>query len=328
MEDFYNLRGYSNYQITKSGIVKNIVTNEILEGTLSGSGYWTYRLTDDKGKALSWGVHRLLAWVFLVDCEDITGLVINHLDGDKLNNDLSNLEITTYQGNLEHAGRLGLTSKCIPVQLRNVKTGVVTKYPSMRKAALALKISADVVGNRCIAGEDIIFSDFNQYKIGDEDFKPLDVEDIENQINYGRKQRIYKRCLKTNEITVFDSCRELAKDLGVSEASISIWARLKTQPVLKGLVQIQLAKDLTDWIDHDCPIKVYESFNKVKVVMVDKGNGIPICYLSAVEAAKALNIKTTTLDYRLKQPPKHVFKDGTSCWYYSNRSPLAEMHLG
>lgn len=334
MSDFYKILSHSKYTISKKGIIINTTPfkgggnwNTVLTGTISGSGYLTYRLTDDSGKTKSWGIHRLLAWVFIADFDNIDGLVVNHIDGNKLNNDLSNLEITTYQENLEHAGRLGLTDKCKPMMIRNVKTDKVMKFPSIKKAAEYLNVSAEVVSARLVNGEEIIYSDFNQYKLGEDDFKKLEVGNVLDQIHFGRKQRIYKRCLKTNEVTAFDSCRELAKEMNVSEASISVWARLKTQPILKGFVQIQLAKDLTDWVEHDKPLEVYESFNKTRVVIVEYADGEMKVCLSAKEAADLLGIGTTTLDYRLKQPRGKVFKDGTKCYYYS-RSPVAEMHLG
>lgn len=45
-------------------------------------------------------VHRLVAESFLGDVE---GKQINHLDGNKLNNNVSNLEIVTFKQNISHA---------------------------------------------------------------------------------------------------------------------------------------------------------------------------------------------------------------------------------
>lgn len=334
MSDSYEIQGYSNYTLTKKGVLYHSKPfpgggkiTKVEVGWVTNSGYLSYDLTDDAGVTHLWGIHRLLAWVFIANFDNIDGMVVKHLDGVKLNNALDNLEIVTYQENAEHAGRLSLTDRCKLVMIRNVETKEVLKFPSIRKAATHLNLSPDVVGNRLMNGEDIIYSDFNQYKIGDEDFKELEVEDVLDQIHYGRKQRIYKRCLKTDTVTAFDSCRELAKDMNVSEASISTWVRIKTQPVLKGLVQIQLAKELTEWVDHLYPLKVYEHFNNTRVVIVELSNGEKKVCLSAKEAADTLGIGTTTLDYRLKQPRGRIFKDGTKCHYYS-RSPVTEMSLG
>jgi hypothetical protein len=50
--------------------------------------------------------HRLVAEVFIGEIEE--GMVINHKDGDKLNNNADNLEICTPKDNVHHAIRTGL----------------------------------------------------------------------------------------------------------------------------------------------------------------------------------------------------------------------------
>src|SRR5688572_19490888 len=51
-------------------------------------------------------VHCLVAAAFLGPCP--AGYEVNHQDGDKAHNDVSNLEYLTRSQNLEHAYRLGL----------------------------------------------------------------------------------------------------------------------------------------------------------------------------------------------------------------------------
>lgn len=51
-------------------------------------------------------IHRLVAFEFVDGYSD--GLVVNHKDGDKLNNLVENLEWVTYSGNANHAFRTGL----------------------------------------------------------------------------------------------------------------------------------------------------------------------------------------------------------------------------
>lgn len=326
MDTYIKIKNYPNYEINKKGQVRNIIKNNILKGAVGNSGYHSVRIKNDEGVFKTWGTHRLLAWVYIADFENIDGFVVNHLDGNKLNNNLNNLEITTYQGNAEHAGKLGLTKSCVPIVIKHAQTGEVKQFPSFTSAALFLNLSKDVIATRCVNGDEIVYPDMYRFKLDNGvDFKDLKIENIEDQIHYGRKQRIYKRCIRTNKITSFDSCRDLAKDLGVSESTVSVWVRLKTQPILKGLVQIQLAKDLTDWIEHDNPIKVYETFNLVKCVVITFKDGVEKLCLSAKEAADTLGIKPTALDYRLKQHPNKIFKDGTKCCYYSEWSPIKEI---
>lgn len=59
-----------------------------------------------KRKTYKFLVHRLVAMAFVPGYED--GLVVNHKDGDKLNNDPDNLEWVTKGENSRHAWEAGL----------------------------------------------------------------------------------------------------------------------------------------------------------------------------------------------------------------------------
>lgn len=67
--------------------------------------YHRITLTNYNNKKYTVSVHRLVAELFI---GNIKGFVINHLDGNKLNNNFTNLEITTTKGNIQHAFNTGL----------------------------------------------------------------------------------------------------------------------------------------------------------------------------------------------------------------------------
>lgn len=54
-------------------------------------------------------IHQLVAVAFIPNAK--YGDIVNHLDGNKLNNAVTNLEITTTQGNNLHAHKIGLMPK-------------------------------------------------------------------------------------------------------------------------------------------------------------------------------------------------------------------------
>lgn len=90
----------NNYTLFEDGRVYSKKSGIYLQACISGSsGYLTYG-----GKLGT--VHRLLANYFLGGIP--SKMVVNHLDGNKLNNKLYNLEITTYQLNMQHAYVTGL----------------------------------------------------------------------------------------------------------------------------------------------------------------------------------------------------------------------------
>lgn len=62
-----------------------------------------------ENKTYNFYIHRLVAKYFIGDIP--SGYVVNHKDGNKLNNHYSNLEIVTYSENIRHADKIGLR-KC------------------------------------------------------------------------------------------------------------------------------------------------------------------------------------------------------------------------
>lgn len=94
------IRNYSNYYIYDNGDVLNIDTNKVLKGSISEHGYKYYRLSKDNKKTMFYA-HRLVAEYFLDNPNQYP--VVNHIDGNKLNNNKENLEWVTYSKNITHA---------------------------------------------------------------------------------------------------------------------------------------------------------------------------------------------------------------------------------
>ena len=118
MEIFKDVVGYEGYYIVSNkGIVKSLGrTRKKLDGTLtttypprimkqiSSGRYMTVNLCVNNKRSTKL-VHRLVAMAFFGSND---GLTVNHIDGDRLNNKLDNLEFITLQENIDHAFRLGL----------------------------------------------------------------------------------------------------------------------------------------------------------------------------------------------------------------------------
>lgn len=90
--------GYKNYYIEENGNVYNSNTNKYLKGSISEQGYKYYRLSCQNQK-VRYYAHRLVAEYFIPNPDNL--LVVNHIDGNKLNNDISNLEWVTQSENVE-----------------------------------------------------------------------------------------------------------------------------------------------------------------------------------------------------------------------------------
>lgn len=103
MEIWRSISGFEQYFISNTGQVKGIAV-KILKPSIS-KGYYNVHLYKN-GIKKQITIHLLVATTFIGNKP--LGLTINHKDGNKLNNNLSNLEYVTQKQNNAHAWALGL----------------------------------------------------------------------------------------------------------------------------------------------------------------------------------------------------------------------------
>lgn len=134
-----DIKGYEGwYQVSNNGQIKSldreIIHKDGRKRTFKGTvlkprfteGYPTVNLSKNK-KAETYQVHRIVASHFLekpsyAEC-------VNHIDGIKTNNDVSNLEWVTYARNNQHARETGLN---------NSKGETLAKYNEASKIKVAM----------------------------------------------------------------------------------------------------------------------------------------------------------------------------------------------
>jgi len=90
---------YENYLIDENGKIYNIETKKYLKGSIGENGYLYYRLSKN-GKKKMYYAHRLVAEAFIPNSNNLP--VVNHKDGNKLNNNVNNLEWVSYSENTKH----------------------------------------------------------------------------------------------------------------------------------------------------------------------------------------------------------------------------------
>lgn len=99
--------GFSQYCITKDGQVYSLKINRWVKQQISNNDYFVVSMGADNGTRYRKKVHRLLLQTFKpVDNHD--QMFVNHIDSNKQNNKLSNLEWVTPKENSEHAVKNGL----------------------------------------------------------------------------------------------------------------------------------------------------------------------------------------------------------------------------
>lgn len=97
------INNYSRYEISNDGQIYNKQTKELMSQNDNGGGYMQVYLRSDDGQRKRLYVHRL---VYMAHGGTIPkGYEINHIDENKTNNDISNLECITHTQNQNHGTR-------------------------------------------------------------------------------------------------------------------------------------------------------------------------------------------------------------------------------
>lgn len=94
--------GFSQYCITKDGEVYSLKINRWIKKQISNNDYYVVSMGADNGTRYRKKVRRLLLQMF-EPIDNDSEMFCNHKDGDKLNNNLSNLEWCTPLENSQHA---------------------------------------------------------------------------------------------------------------------------------------------------------------------------------------------------------------------------------
>lgn len=107
-EEWRVCEGSSITEVSNLGRIRNAVTKRIRKPSINDSGYLVCGLVLDTGEKKTARVHRLIASAFLP--AGSAKREVNHIDGNKQNNRLDNLEWVTSKENKKHAWDNGLYS--------------------------------------------------------------------------------------------------------------------------------------------------------------------------------------------------------------------------
>lgn len=221
IEIWKDIKGYEGkYQVSNLGNVKSLLDKQlnkrekILKPSFNDKGYLRVYLSKESKKATK-TIHRLVAETFIPNLENKK--TVNHIDGNKTNNRVDNLEWLSNTENQRHAWELGLK--------KGLKGDKNPMYGKNLSNETKLKISETLKGK--MAGEK----------------HPM----------YGKKgsdSPNSKRVICLNNKKVFDCIKLAAKELGLKNASgISYCCKGKRQSA--GKVNGEPAK----WMYYDEHIK-------------------------------------------------------------------------
>jgi hypothetical protein len=153
-EDEYYISSYGRIiSLPKTKKLNHRSTFQLRKLTKTSKGYLYINLCKD-GKKEMFGVHRLVLLTF--SPVENTELQVNHKNGKKDCNLLSNLEWVTPHENIQHAHDTGLCDNAVALcafKIRAEKEGKKQIFRSMNEASRQLSISYGVIRDHVINGK-------------------------------------------------------------------------------------------------------------------------------------------------------------------------------
>ncbi len=221
-EEWRPVKGYEGlYEVSNMGRVKSLHTGEeIIISTPNDSfGYKTVTLAKRTHKQKR--VHRLVAEAFIPNPMNLPA--VNHLDGDKHNNSMYNLEWCSIKENTNHAIKTGLIKFMVaPKPIMAYKGDkLIGVFRSISECANKLNCDTRHISD-VIHGKLKTHHGFSFRLVNGEDLKRGDFRDYAVKVV----------AAKGTEIIKSKSCYELAKQLKVSGQLVSY--ALKTGTKVKG----------------------------------------------------------------------------------------------
>ena len=147
-ETFVKIEGFENYEVSNLGKVRNIKSGRILKPRLNKNGYLRHCLSENNKQKYLY-LHRIIATAFIDNPDEKP--CVNHIDENKLNNDLSNLEWCTVRENNIHGTRTKRAAEkhSIEVIQLDLNDNVLNEFESVAQAERETGIDASSISKCC-----------------------------------------------------------------------------------------------------------------------------------------------------------------------------------
>lgn len=200
---FYNGQP-THYFITTDGKCKNQCTNKWLKGQVSKNGYLTYSIKINKDISKRLYAHRMVAETYIPKIKNKTE--VNHIDGNKLNNHVTNLEWVNSSENKKHAINMRLyDNKLKTIYCFSEDRELVATYRSVADASKVTGIGRSQLSVACNTNPKIPSHGFYWSFENNPDFE---IQTLKS----GKAKQIGQYSLTGELIKVYNSMTSAAKE--------------------------------------------------------------------------------------------------------------------
>lgn len=170
-EIWKDIKDYNGYQVSNLGRVRTY--NKITKTKRHGIRHWKNRILHYKsnscktgyrvdlwknGKPKTFLVARLVAFTFYNENINNHKLTVDHLDGNRFNNNINNLELVSLKENIQRAFKNGLCHTQKKIKLTNKNNNYSRDYRSMVETSRTMNRNHGYISEKVKKG---IFEDKN-----------------------------------------------------------------------------------------------------------------------------------------------------------------------
>jgi hypothetical protein len=220
---------YSHYVINQSGTIISLFSGDVLGQYVGTNGYYNVRICRDDGRNLIYLTHRMVLSAHGWYPSNADGLIVNHMDLDKLNTHVTNLEWLSSGDNVAHAHVFGAHIRTTKreVIIMDIETEEERTFESIQEAARQFGVGPSAIWQPInLGGEPRVFK--GRYLIRTNDMPvPENPKALLDKPQNGRPRPVVVTHLDTDEQIRYEKAIDFVEAMDGRLTRKQIYGRLR-----------------------------------------------------------------------------------------------------